>query len=122
MTRFGLKAFPGLEFVLDDDGDLIIRKEKTYERLVDFHSVPADGLRRDSGDCNRDDNPDRPLGGPERQEGQAMTNADAIRQMTDEELLEELYRLQGNAVACTDCWKKNGKERLRLYLGMEAKE
>lgn len=51
-----------------------------------------------------------------------MTNADRIRQMTDEELLDEIYRLQGNATACVACWEKTGKERLRLYLSMEVKD
>jgi len=45
-----------------------------------------------------------------------MTNADRIRQMTDEELLEELYKLQGNAAACPICFTNTGKERLRYYL------
>ena len=49
------------------------------------------------------------------------TNADMIRKMSDEELLEELYRIQGNATACVECWKKNGKERLRLFLETEAR-
>lgn len=44
------------------------------------------------------------------------TNADRIRAMTDEEMLEEIYRLQGNAAACPDCFQRNGKERLKYYL------
>ncbi len=51
-----------------------------------------------------------------------MTNADRIRQMTNEELLEEIYRLQGNAVACPDCYRKNGKQRLRIYLDLKVKD
>jgi len=45
-----------------------------------------------------------------------VTNADRIRQMSDEELVEEIYRLQGNAAACPACYLRNGKERLRYYL------
>ena len=45
-----------------------------------------------------------------------MTNADRIRQMSDEELLEEIYRLQGNAAACPACYTRHGKERLKYYL------
>lgn len=45
-----------------------------------------------------------------------MTNAEKIRQMTDEELAEIIYKLQDNAVACPDCFRKNGKQRLELWL------
>ena len=51
-----------------------------------------------------------------------MTNAERIRKMTDEELLEEIYRLMDNAVACPECFRKSGKERLRLYLRMKSRE
>lgn len=51
-----------------------------------------------------------------------MTNADRIRQMTDEELLETLYQLQGNAVACSTCYYKNGKERLEFWLKTKVKD
>ena len=33
-------------------------------------------------------------------EGVAMTNADRVRKMTDEELLDAIYRFMGNAAAC----------------------
>ena len=51
-----------------------------------------------------------------------MTNADRIRQMTDEELCEEIFRLMDNAVACPECFKKSGKERLKLYLKTRARD
>ena len=51
-----------------------------------------------------------------------MTNADRIRQMSDEELVEEIYRLQGNAAACPACYIRNGKERLRYYLNCKLEE
>ena len=51
-----------------------------------------------------------------------MTNADRIRQMTDEELVEEIYRLQGNAAACPSCYLRHGKERLRYYLSCKVVE
>lgn len=51
-----------------------------------------------------------------------MTNADRIRAMTDEELLEEIYRLQGNAAACPACYLRHGKERLRYYLSCKVTE
>ena len=49
-----------------------------------------------------------------------MTNADRIRQMNDKELLETIYQLQGNAVACSNCFYKNGKERLEYWLNLKA--
>jgi len=49
------------------------------------------------------------------------TNADAIRHMTDEELVAEISRLQDIAAACPDCHRKAGVERLRLYLSTRAK-
>ena len=51
-----------------------------------------------------------------------MTNADRIRQMTDEELVEEIDRLQGNAAACPTCFQRNGKERLKYYLSRKVEE
>lgn len=51
-----------------------------------------------------------------------MTNADKIRQMTDEELVEEIYRLQGTALACPNCYYNKGKAMLELYLKAKAKE
>ena len=51
-----------------------------------------------------------------------MTNADRIRQMSDEELLEEIYRLQGTAAACPACHVKHGKERLKYYLECKVEE
>ena len=51
-----------------------------------------------------------------------MTNAEKLRQMTDDELLEELYRLQGTAVACPNCYYNKGKIMLEMYLTAEAKE
>ena len=50
------------------------------------------------------------------------TNADRIRQMTDSELTEEIYRLMGNAAKCPECFWKSGRERLEMYLKMETKE
>ena len=50
------------------------------------------------------------------------TNADRVRHMTDEELLETIYQHMGNAAACPDCFRKNGKERLQMWLEMENKE
>ena len=52
----------------------------------------------------------------------AMTNADKIRQMTDEEMIEEIYRLQGVAAVCPKCYQQHGKERLKYYLTREIKE
>ena len=49
-----------------------------------------------------------------------ITNADAIRHMTDEELVAEISRLQDIAAACPDCHRKTGVERLRLYLSTRA--
>ena len=49
------------------------------------------------------------------------TNADKIREMSDSELTEELYRLMSNAAKCPDCFWKSGRERLELYLNMESK-
>ena len=51
-----------------------------------------------------------------------MTNADRVRKMTDEELEELIYQFMGNAAACPDCFRKNGKERLQMWLAMENKE
>ena len=51
-----------------------------------------------------------------------MTNADRIRQMTDEELLAEIYRLQGIATACVACWEKKGRMMLEHYLKSEVKD
>lgn len=42
--------------------------------------------------------------------------------MTDEELLEEIYRLQGNAAACPACYMRHGKERLKYYLACKVTE
>ena len=53
---------------------------------------------------------------------EARTNADRVRQMSDEELLETIYRHMGNAAACPDCFYKNGKERLQMWLEMDNKE
>ena len=49
------------------------------------------------------------------------TNADAIRDMDDEQLLTEISRLQDIAAACPSCHKKHGVERLRLYLTTRAR-
>lgn len=51
-----------------------------------------------------------------------MTNADRIRQMTDEQMLDEIYRLQGTATACVACWEKKGRMMLEHYLKSEARE
>ena len=48
-----------------------------------------------------------------------MTNADRIREMTDEELLEELLSLISREVACADCFHKTGEKRLRVWLSLE---
>ena len=50
------------------------------------------------------------------------TNADEIRSATDEQLVEIIGRLMGNAAACPDCFRKNGIERLRLWLSLEGKQ
>ena len=50
-----------------------------------------------------------------------FTNADALRQMNDEELLAEILRLQDIAAACPSCHKKHGAERLWLYLTTKAR-
>lgn len=50
------------------------------------------------------------------------TNADRIREMTDSELIEEIYRLMGNAAKCPDCFWKSGRERLEIWITMEAKD
>ncbi len=42
--------------------------------------------------------------------------------MSDEELLEEIYRLQGNAAACPACYIRHGKERLKYYLSCKVEE
>lgn len=49
-----------------------------------------------------------------------ITHADAIRHMTDEELVSEISRLQDIAAACPSCHQKTGVERLRLYLSTRA--
>ena len=56
------------------------------------------------------------------EEQERKTNAERIRQMTDAELTEELYRLMGNAAKCPECFWKSGRERLEMYLKMRVKE
>lgn len=56
------------------------------------------------------------------EEQERKTNADRIRQMSDSELTEELYRLMGNAAKCPECFWKSGRERLEMYLKMRVKE
>ena len=56
------------------------------------------------------------------QENGLKTNADRVRHMSDEELLDTIYRFMGNAAACPDCFYRNGKERLKLWLEMENRE
>lgn len=51
-----------------------------------------------------------------------MTNADRIRKMNDEELLKELLSLISREVACADCFRKTGENRLRVWLSLEVKE
>ena len=53
---------------------------------------------------------------------EAMTNADRVRKMTDEELLDLIYRFMGNAAACPTCYYNTGKERLKLWLELPAEE
>ena len=50
------------------------------------------------------------------------TNADKIRSMNDEDLFETLYKLQGQAAACPDCFKRTGKMRLKIWLSLQVKE
>lgn len=50
------------------------------------------------------------------------TNLERLREMSDSELIEEIYRLQGNAAKCPDCFWKSGRERLEMYMNMEAKQ
>jgi len=45
-----------------------------------------------------------------------MTNADKLRRMTDDELLEQIYRLEDNAVACPDCFRRRGRVMLEHWL------
>lgn len=56
------------------------------------------------------------------EEQERKTNADRIRQMSDAELTEELYRLMGNAARCPECFWKSGRERLEMYLKMREKK
>lgn len=51
-----------------------------------------------------------------------MTNAERIRQMSDEELLETIYRLQENAVSCPVCLRNKGRERLKIWLSLPVSE
>ena len=51
-----------------------------------------------------------------------MTNAERVRQMTDEELLDLIDRFMGNAAACPTCYYSNGKERLKIWLEMKVVE
>ena len=46
------------------------------------------------------------------------TNADRIRSMNDQELFEILYKLQDQAAACPDCFKRTGKTRLKIWLSL----
>ena len=55
------------------------------------------------------------------EEQERKTNADRIRQKSDSELTEELYRLMGNAAKCPECFWKSGRERLEMYLKMREK-
>ena len=50
------------------------------------------------------------------------TNADRLREMTDAELTEELYRLMGNAAKCPDCFWKSGRERLEMWIKLECND
>ena len=56
------------------------------------------------------------------EEQERKTNADRIRQMSDSELTEELYRLMGNAAQCPVCFRNTGRERLRLWLELPVRE
>lgn len=51
-----------------------------------------------------------------------MTNAERLRQMTEEELIETIYQFMSNAVACPTCFYKNGKERLVLWMQLESND
>lgn len=55
-------------------------------------------------------------------EPRKKTNADRLREMTDSELTDEIYRLMGNAAKCPDCFWKSGRERLEFYMEQEARE
>ena len=50
------------------------------------------------------------------------TNADKLREMTDSELPDEIYRLMGNAAKCPECFWKSGRERLEFYMESEARD
>lgn len=50
------------------------------------------------------------------------TNADKLREMTDSELTDEIYRLMGNAAKCPECFWKSGRERLEFYMESEARD
>ena len=45
-----------------------------------------------------------------------MTNAQKLRRMTDDELLEQIYRIEDNAVACPDCFRRRGRMMLEHWL------
>ena len=45
-----------------------------------------------------------------------MTNAEKLRRMTDDELLDQIHRLQDNAVACPTCFRNRGKMMLEHWL------
>lgn len=45
-----------------------------------------------------------------------MTNAEKLRRMTDDEMLEQIYKLEDNALACPDCFRRRGKMMLEHWL------
>lgn len=51
-----------------------------------------------------------------------MTNADRVRQMTDDELEDLIYRFMDNAARCPTCFRNTGRERLRLWLELPVLE
>lgn len=51
-----------------------------------------------------------------------MTNADRVRQMTDQELEDLIYRFMDNAAQCPVCFRNTGRERLRLWLELPVRE
>lgn len=48
-----------------------------------------------------------------------MTNAERIRRMDDKELAETIHTLQGNAVACPDCFRRKGFQMLQIWLELD---
>ena len=46
------------------------------------------------------------------------TNADRLRSASDEEIFKIIYRLMDQAAACPECFKRTGKQRLKIWLSL----